>query len=102
MNLQPENLLTRCLLCIVAGVALNGMAQQPPQNYEDSMNHPWRLEKISPDDDWTRHFRVGGLVGFNVKANFSMSGSFNIAQNHPPGVYDDGYVLTDSTEMPED
>ncbi len=35
------------------------------------------------------------LVGFNIKANFTMSGSFAI----PPGqsgIYDDGYVLTDS------
>ncbi|MGO8764766.1 MAG: hypothetical protein ACLQSR_06485 [Limisphaerales bacterium] len=57
-------------------------------------HHDWQLEKI-PDYDWSRHFRIGMLVGFNIKANFTMSGSFAI----PPGqsgIYDDGYVLTDS------
>jgi hypothetical protein len=55
----------------------------------------WRIEKLPEDDDWTRHFRLGALVGLNISANFSTKGTFNI--NHPPGVYDNGYVLTDNT-----
>ncbi|MGH7976758.1 MAG: hypothetical protein ACREC8_08845 [Limisphaerales bacterium] len=52
--------------------------------------------KIPSDtDDWTRHFSLGALVGMNISANFKMAGKFNI--NHPPGVYDDGYVHPDST-----
>lgn len=34
------------------------------------------------------------LAGFNIKANFTMSGMFGIANS--TGVYDDGYVLPDS------
>ena len=49
------------------------------------------------DPDWLFHVRAGVLVGFNVKADFSMSGQFNIAQSPTAGVYDDGYVRTDAT-----
>lgn len=53
------------------------------------------IQKVSDDDDWTRHFRIGAMVGFNISANFSTKGTFNI--NRPAGVYDDGYVRTDSS-----
>jgi len=49
----------------------------------------------SDTDDWTRHFRIGALVGMNIKASFKMTGPFNV--NRPAGVYDDGYVLVDNT-----
>jgi hypothetical protein len=49
------------------------------------------------DPDWTRNFRVGALVGLNISANFSMKGQFNVANNNPPGTYDDGYVRVDQT-----
>jgi hypothetical protein len=49
------------------------------------------------DPNWTRNFRVGGIVGFNISANFSMSGNFGISGNRPAGVYDDGYVRVDET-----
>jgi len=55
----------------------------------------WGIEKLPEDDDWTRHFRIGALVGFNINADFSIKGTF--AVNHPPGIYDNGYVLTDNT-----
>ena len=50
-------------------------------------------------DDWTRHFRIGALVGMNISANFSRSGSaFSISGNNPAsGIFDDGYVRTDQT-----
>lgn len=97
--MKPESknhLLARFLLCVLMAVALKGRAQDSlPQNYQASLDHPWLLEKMDPDDDWTRHFRVGALVGLNIKGNFSMSGSFNVS--HKAGIYDDGYVLTDSS-----
>jgi hypothetical protein len=50
-------------------------------------------------DDWTRHFRIGALVGMNINASFSRSGSaFGISGNDPAnGIFDDGYVRTDQT-----
>ncbi|MGA9779180.1 MAG: hypothetical protein WBS33_12995 [Verrucomicrobiia bacterium] len=55
--------------------------------------------RIPPDtDDWTRHFRIGALVGMNISANFSMNGTFGISGNNPAqGIFDDGYVRTDQT-----
>jgi hypothetical protein len=55
----------------------------------------WGIQKVSKDDDWTRHFRIGAMVGLNISANFSAKGTFSI--NRPPGVYDDGYVREDNT-----
>jgi hypothetical protein len=47
----------------------------------------------SDADDWTRHFHIGGVVGLNISANFSMNGTFDISGNNPAvGNYDDGYV----------
>jgi hypothetical protein len=56
-------------------------------------------------DDGAMHFRIGGMVALNLKANFSLGGSFNIAGNNvgPLGVtgkdhvFDDGYVRVDQT-----
>lgn len=55
--------------------------------------------------DWTRHFRVGALTGFNIKGDFKMDGMFSVSGNNAgatgvSGVnhrYDDGYVLVDDT-----
>lgn len=52
----------------------------------------------------TRHFRVGALVGFNLKADFSMSGTFGVSGNNPGAagisgqdhIYYDGYVRVDA------
>jgi hypothetical protein len=115
----------RCLFCCFAGLALavSAQPQSPGQNPDpngpvvippagpvqpqpaaDVQVQPpssgstwdrWGIQKLSEDDDWTRHFRIGALVGMNISANFSIKGKFNV--NHPPGVYDDGYVLPDST-----
>jgi hypothetical protein len=57
------------------------------------------LIKIPSDtDDWTRHFRIGAMVGMNISASFSEKGTFNIpAGNLNNGIYDDGYVRVDQT-----
>ncbi len=52
----------------------------------------------SDTDDWTPHLRVGALVGLNIKANFSMNGTFGVSGNNPAqGIFDDGYVRVDNT-----
>jgi hypothetical protein len=48
------------------------------------------------DPNWLFHVRVGGLIGLNVKADFSRSGQFNVG-SPTAGVYDDGYVRVDAT-----
>jgi hypothetical protein len=59
--------------------------------------------KIPSDtDDWTRHFRIGALVGLNIGANFSEKGTFNIPGNNvAKGIYDDGYVHPDQSGDPK-
>lgn len=56
--------------------------------------------------DWARHFRLGGVVGFNLRADFQLNGQFSVSgadQAGPVGVsganhiYDDGYVRVDNT-----
>ena len=47
------------------------------------------------DPDWTRTFRAGVLVGFNLSADFSMKGSFGITGGGA-GIFDDGYVRRDA------
>jgi len=117
------NLLGRYLLCCFAGLALAASAQSqaPGQNPDtngpvaippDAQAQPqpqpgvqpqlppdlwdrWKIQKVSENDDWTRHFRIGAMVGLNISANFSTKGTFNISK--PAGVYDDGYVRTDNT-----
>ena len=34
-------------------------------------------------DDWTRHFRIGALVGMNISANFSMNGTVQHFRQQP-------------------
>jgi hypothetical protein len=86
-----------CLSACAAGWALPAKAQ-----YDDTFggnpgtNAFIRIPKDT--DDWTRHFRVGALMGMNIRANFSMNGSFGISGNNPAaGVFDDGYVLKDQS-----
>jgi hypothetical protein len=55
--------------------------------------------------DWVNDLRVGVLVGFNIDANFTVSGRSAVSGSRPglPGVsgeehfYDDGYVRVDQT-----
>ena len=120
-KVRTRDLLGRCLLYGFAGLALavSAQSQAPDQTpnpsgpviiSSDATVQPqpavqaqpspdawdrWGIQKVSPDDDWTRHFRIGAMVGLNISANFSTKGTFGI--NKPPGVYDDGYVRTDNT-----
>jgi hypothetical protein len=75
------------------------------QSYDDNL---WRTlfgQKQDVPGDWTKHFRVGAQVGFNLKAQFSMSGTFDVSGNNPGAtgvsrvdhVYDNGYVLVDAS-----
>jgi hypothetical protein len=57
------------------------------------------------DPDWTRNFRIGMLVGFNIKADFKTGGSFNVSGSQPGAtnmtgvdhIFDDGYVRVDDS-----
>jgi len=59
----------------------------------------YKFIRIDPDaGDWTRHFRIGAMVGLNISANFSERGTFGISGNNPAaGIYDDGYVKPDQS-----
>jgi hypothetical protein len=85
-----------CLACCFLGVALAASAQPDVDGKPDSSAF---IRIPSDTDDWTRHFRIGALVGMNVKASFSTSGSaFGISGNDPAnGIFDDGYVRADQT-----
>lgn len=56
-------------------------------------------------DDWTRNFRLGLQLAFNIHSEFSLDGLVSIGSGDPgatgvPGVnhfYDDGYVRVDNT-----
>lgn len=64
-----------------------------PQPSQDNIWDRWRIQKVSNDDDWTRHFRIGAMVGMNISANFSMKGTISVPGNNAAnGVYDDGYL----------
>jgi hypothetical protein len=97
-----NRLLAQTLLCALTMLAMTGMAQGDlflPQKYDESLDHPWKLEKMNPDDDWTRHFRIGGMIGFNIKGSFKITGG-SFTPSYADGVYDDGYVHLDSRNDP--
>ena len=98
--------LARGLVGLIAGATLMASAQ-----FDVSPTRPSSIDtfggnpdtstfiKIPPDtDDWTRHFRVGTLLGLNISADFKTRGAFNISGNQTAsGIYDDGYVRVDNT-----
>lgn len=96
-----------CLLTWIACSAWRASADQsadqnaaPDTRPQNAFERSLGLYKASADeDDWTRHFRMGALVGFNISANFKTSGDFNISGNNnvANGIYDDGYVRVDQT-----
>jgi len=76
-----------CLACCFLGIALSAPAQPEVDGKPDYS----AFIRIPADtDDWTRHFRIGALVGMNISASFNEAGVFSV--NEPPGVYDNGYV----------
>jgi hypothetical protein len=97
----PPSRSSRKSLCYVAwlaycfaGVALAASAQSDSMDTFGGDPAKNSFLWIPPDtDDWTRHFHIGGVVGLNISANFSMNGQFNISGNNPAaGNYDNGYV----------
>ena len=72
-----------------------------PETFEGNPDS-WSFIQIPANtDDWTRHFRIGALVGMNISANFSRSGTFGISGNNPAlGIYDNGYVRPDQNGDP--
>jgi len=77
-----------CLAACSAGVALSAHAQFDTFGGDPGTNAFIRIP--ADTDDWTRHFRLGAIVGMNIKANFSTQGSFAPAGSNP---YSDGYVV---------
>ncbi len=67
-------------------------AIQPPPSQD--LWDRWGIQKVSENDDWTRHFRIGAMVGMNISANFSAKGPF-INPNPQNGIFSDGYVRSD-------
>ena len=86
-----------CLSACAAAWALPAYAQFA--DYSDVDTGTNGLVRIPKDtDDWTRHFRLGAVVGMNISAKFGMSGSFGISGNNPAaGIFSDGYIEKDST-----
>jgi len=65
-------------------------SQPPPPGSWDRF---WQIQRVTDDDDWTRHFRIGAIVGFNIKADFNLKKAITFSnQGLAQGNYDDGYV----------
>ncbi len=81
-------------ICFVSST-IEALAQPEVYGSPDSS----RFIRIPKDaEDWTRHFRLGALAGFNIGASFHEAGVFNVSGNNvASGIYDDGYVLVDQT-----
>src|SRR5208337_4816025 len=105
-----------CLSCCFAGVALAASAQSQapgpnpdtggpvvvppdavarPQSTVQAQPSPdawdrWGIQKTSEDDDWTRHFRIGAMVGLNISANFDVKNPVTFSgKGAAQGNYDD-------------
>ncbi len=86
------------LACCLLGIA-PAVSAQPEVDGKPDSSAFIRIPKDT--DDWTRHFRIGALVGMNIGASFKENGAFNISGNNPAaGIYDDGYVRPDQTGDP--
>jgi len=95
----PPKPFQRWLLCCLSGTALVATAADDTNAPVSTLEKYFGLHKVSPeDDDWTRHFRLGAVVGLNINASFKEHGNFNVSGNNPAaGIYDNGYVRTDAT-----
>lgn len=82
---------------VLGGImGLGASAKAQPEVYGDPNSSAFiRIPKDS--DDWTRHFRIGAVVGLNVSANFTVKGAGISGNNPGAGIYDDGYVRDDSS-----
>jgi hypothetical protein len=86
-----------CLLPCFAGFTVAAVAND--QSEQDAFDQYFGLKTPSDNSsDWTGHLSIGAMVGLNINANFKEGGLFKIPGNDAAnGVYDDGYVRTDST-----
>jgi hypothetical protein len=97
------------IACGFTGLAMCASAQFIPSQNASSMDafggepDSYKFIRIPPDSgDWTRHFRIGAMVGLNISAEFSQKGAFSISGNSPAGgFYDDGYVHPDQSGDPK-
>jgi hypothetical protein len=95
-----------CLMlkAAVALACLAAMAQRAPAQPDTFGGNPdsSRFIRVPKDtDDWTRHFRIGAVVGMNISANFNQSGLFALPGNSAAsGIYNDGYVRVDQLGDP--
>jgi len=81
-----------CLSVWAASTALTAHAQFDTFGGDPSTNAFIRIP--ADTDDWTRHFRLGAMVGLNISANFAMKGTFPVSGNNPAaGTFGDGYVI---------
>jgi len=81
--------------CLLVGFAdFTSIVSAQPETFEGNPDSSAFIWIPRDTDDWTRHFRIGAMVGINISANFRMNGPFNV--NRRSGIYDDGYVLKDS------
>ena len=88
-RLLPAGVLLCCL-----GPAKAVLAQD--NHGGDPLYHLFGLDTLQ-DADWTRHFNIGALAGFNIRGRFSLNGTMNISGHNPAaGVFDDGYVIPDA------
>jgi hypothetical protein len=93
------------LKATVAFAFLAVVAQRAPAQPETFGGDPdsSRFIRVPKDtDDWTRHFRIGAVVGMNISADFNQSGLFALPGNSAAsGIYDDGYVRVDQLGDPD-
>ena len=91
-----QKLFKNFLFSCFAGIDLAAAAQT---TNDAGWENYFGLHKVSADDDWTRHFRVGAVVGLNISANFNEQGLFKLSGNNAAnGIYDNGnYVREDQT-----
>jgi hypothetical protein len=64
-----------------------------PRPAPDRWDSFWNIERVTDDDDWTRHFRIGAMVALNIKASFNVNSAIAFSGSQvAQGIYDDGYV----------
>ncbi len=95
-------------ICCLAGILCSsGLAFAADREMSNAEIAKYFTSKNPEEGDWSRHFRVGALVGMNIKADFKINGSFGVSGSNPGQTgeagrgqnhfYDDGYVLVDDT-----
>jgi hypothetical protein len=102
-NFRSHTSLTCALVLGTFAVPILSLAQD--ETATTGFGRHFELLANSDDAVLRNHFRVGALVGLNLKAQFSMSGSFAFSGKNPgaTGVrgvaheYDDGFVRVDAT-----